>query len=272
MIICLKQRTLYQYCIKQCITGDGVTQTPATEAKVIHANVEACRIITNFLHSRTFSALVTSEEVTQNSYLLWNRVNESFSSLSFNSKAQIWRKLQKLAYNDSLKDFITNTQKCLSDIALVGIAVEDEILSFLILTRFPEEVHSLIEKVMLNTNTQGNPNAILNKLHEETLKEEALSKDSNKALVLKKAIHNDNFPSKIIHYCSNRKHTPLVTTHGPEKCWQLHPELRPERKQIEKEQRENFTIARACHRGSWTENKSFLALRNQELTWKAPKG
>ncbi|MBW0526241.1 hypothetical protein O181_065956 [Austropuccinia psidii MF-1] len=26
-----------------------------------------------------------------------------------------------------------------------------------------------------------------------------------------------------------------------------------------------------CHRGSWTENKSGLALRNQELTWRAPK-
>ncbi|MBW0497693.1 hypothetical protein O181_037408 [Austropuccinia psidii MF-1] len=123
------------------------------------------------------------------------------------------------------------------------MAVEGEILSFLILTEFPEEFHSLIENVMLKTNTQENPNAILNKLHEATLKKEVLSTDSNKALVLKKVIHNDHFLSKIIHYCSNRKHTPLVTTHGPEKCWQLHPELQPERKQREKEQNENFTIA-----------------------------
>ncbi|MBW0561690.1 hypothetical protein O181_101405 [Austropuccinia psidii MF-1] len=27
-----------------------------------------------------------------------------------------------------------------------------------------------------------------------------------------------------------------------------------------------------CHRGSWTESKSCLALRNQELTWRPPKG
>ncbi|MBW0527800.1 hypothetical protein O181_067515 [Austropuccinia psidii MF-1] len=239
MIICLKQRRLYQYCITQCVTGDGKTQTPALEAKVIDANAEACGIITNFLYSRTFSALVTSEEITQNSFLLWNKVNERFASLSFNSKAQIWSRFQKLIYEDNLKDFIANTQKCLSNIASVGIAVEDESLAFSILTKLPEEFHSLIEKVTLNADTQGNPDAILNVLHEAALKEEALLVDSTKALVLKK----DKFPSKIVHYCSNGRHNPLITTHRPEKFWQLHPKLKPERKQKDKEQRTNFTIA-----------------------------
>ncbi|MBW0464969.1 hypothetical protein O181_004684 [Austropuccinia psidii MF-1] len=99
----------------------------------------------------------------------------------------------------------------------------------------------MIEKVTLNAETQGNPDAILNVLHEANLKEEALSIDNNRALVIKK----DNFPSKIIHYCSNGKHNALVTTHGPEKCWQLHPELKPERQQKDKEKKVNFTIARA---------------------------
>ncbi|MBW0510313.1 hypothetical protein O181_050028 [Austropuccinia psidii MF-1] len=241
MIICLKQTRIYQYCIEQCIPGDGVTQTPAVEAKVVDANVEACGLITNFLDSRTFAAIVTSEEVTQNSYLLWKKVNERFASSTFNSKARIWSKFQKLTFDSNLKDFITNTQKCLSDIASVGIAVEEEILAFSILTKLPEEFHSLIEKVTLNAETQGNPDAILNVLHEASLKEEALSTDTTRALILKK----DNFPSKLVHYCSNSKHNPRVTTHGPEKCWQLHPELKPERRQKDKEQKANFTIARA---------------------------
>ncbi|MBW0587886.1 hypothetical protein O181_127601 [Austropuccinia psidii MF-1] len=241
MIICLQQRKLHQYCIEKCIPGDGVTQTPALEAKIIDANVEDCGLITNFLDSRTFSALVTSEEITQNSYFLWSKVNERFVSSIFNSKARIWSKFQKLTYNDSLKEFIENTQKCLNDILAVSIAVEDEILDFSILTQLPEEFHSLIEKVTLNAETKGNPDAILNVLHEAALKEEALSMDTNRALVLKK----DNFLSKAVHYCSNGKHNPLVTTHGPEKCWQLHLELKPEKRQKEKEQKENFTISRA---------------------------
>ncbi|MBW0487573.1 hypothetical protein O181_027288 [Austropuccinia psidii MF-1] len=226
MIICLKQRRLYQYCIKQCVPGDGETQTPAVEAKV-DANIEACGIITNFLDSRRFAALFTSEEITQNSFLLWNKVNKRFASSSFNSKAQVWSRFQKLTYEENLKDFIANTQKCLGDIASVGITVEDEILAFSILTKLPEEFHLLIGKATLNADTQGNPDAILNVLHESSLKEEELASEPTQGLVLKK----DEFPSKIFHYCSNGRHNPLVTTHTPEKCWQLHPELKPDRKQ-----------------------------------------
>ncbi|MBW0504969.1 hypothetical protein O181_044684 [Austropuccinia psidii MF-1] len=214
MNICLKKRRLYQYCIEQCIPGDGVTQKPTVEAKIIDANVEACSLITNFLDARTFAALVMSEEITQNSYLLWKKVNERFASSTFNSKARIWSKFKKLTYNSNLKYFIANTQKCLSDIASVGIAVEEEILSFSIINKLPEEFHSLIEQVTLNAETQGNTNAILNVFHEANLKEEALSTDTTRALILKK----DIFPSKIVHYCSNGEHNPLVTTHGPEKC------------------------------------------------------
>ncbi|MBW0498007.1 hypothetical protein O181_037722 [Austropuccinia psidii MF-1] len=169
MIICLNKRRLYKYCVKECIPGDGETQTPTVEA-----NVEACGIITNFMYSRTFAAIVTSEEITQNSYQLWKKVNERFASSSFNSKERIWSKFQKLTYEDNLKEFIANTRKCLSNMASVGISVEDEIFAFLILTKLPDEFHSLIEKVTLNAETQGNPNEILNVLHKAELKEEAL--------------------------------------------------------------------------------------------------
>ncbi|MBW0526258.1 hypothetical protein O181_065973 [Austropuccinia psidii MF-1] len=212
MIICLKLQRLYQYFIKQCVPGDEETRTLAVDA-----NVEACGIITNFMDSRTFAALVTSEDITQNHYLLWNKVNDQFAYFSFNSKTRVWS----------------------NDIASVGIAVEDEILAFSILTKLPDEFHSLLEKVILNAETQGNPDAILNVLHEAALKEEALSNDSTKALALNKI----NFPSKIVHYCSNGRHNPLVTTHGPEKFWQLHPELEPEKKKQDKEQKTNFTIS-----------------------------
>ncbi|MBW0515832.1 hypothetical protein O181_055547 [Austropuccinia psidii MF-1] len=98
-------------------------------------------------------------------------------------------------YDDNLKDFIKNTQKFLSDIGSVGINVEEKILAFSILTKLPEEFYSLIEKLALNADTQGNPNSILNLMHEATLKEESLSMDTTRAIFLKK----DNFPSNISH-------------------------------------------------------------------------
>ncbi|MBW0587351.1 hypothetical protein O181_127066 [Austropuccinia psidii MF-1] len=161
MIICLKHRRIYQYCIEQCIPGNGVTRTPTVKAKIINANVEACGLITNFLDSINLSALVTSEETTQNRYLLWKTVNKRFVSSTFNSKAKIWSKFKKLTSDDSLKYFIANTRKCLSDMASV---------------------------VTLNADTQGNPDAIINVLNEATLKEDALLIDTTRALVLKRIV------------------------------------------------------------------------------------
>ncbi|MBW0553901.1 hypothetical protein O181_093616 [Austropuccinia psidii MF-1] len=135
----------------------------------------------------------------------------------FNSKARIWSKVQKLMYDESLKDFIAKTQKFLNDTSAVGIAVEEDILAFSILTKLPEEFHFLIEKVILNAEAQGKPKTILNVLQEAALEEEELSMDTTRSLVLKK----DNFPSKIVHYFRNGKHNPLITTHVPKKCWQF---------------------------------------------------
>ncbi|MBW0551651.1 hypothetical protein O181_091366 [Austropuccinia psidii MF-1] len=111
------------------------------------------------------------------------------------------------------------------------IAVKDEILVFSIVTKLREEFHSLIEKDPLNANTQRNPDAILNKLHED-----ALSTDYIKDLALNK----EKFPSEISHYCSNGRHNPLVTTNGREKCWQLPPKLKCKRKRKNKEERRKF--------------------------------
>ncbi|MBW0573884.1 hypothetical protein O181_113599 [Austropuccinia psidii MF-1] len=76
--------------------------------------------------------------------------------------------------------------------ASVGISVEDEILSFSILTKLYHDLHSLIKKVTLNGETQGNPDAILKVLHEAALKEEALSIHSVKPL----ALTEESFSSK----------------------------------------------------------------------------
>ncbi|MBW0542368.1 hypothetical protein O181_082083 [Austropuccinia psidii MF-1] len=242
MIICWKQQRLYQYCVKKSVAGDGKTRMPAVEDKLIDANVEACGIITNLMGSRTFSALVTLEDITQNCHLLWNKVNKRCSSSSFNSKARVWSKFQKLTYKNNLKEFIANTRKCLSDKASVGIAVEDEILAFSILTKLPEEFHSLIENGTLNADTQGNFDTIINMLHEAALKEEALSTEPAKSL----ALNEENSPLKVVHYCSNGRHNPLVTTHGPDKCWQLHPELKSERKKEIKNKKQISPFPELC--------------------------
>ncbi|MBW0490279.1 hypothetical protein O181_029994 [Austropuccinia psidii MF-1] len=57
------------------------------------------------------------------------------------------------------------------------------------------------------------------------------------------ALNRKSFLSKIVHYCANGKHNPLVKSHGPKKFLQLHPELRTEPRT--KEAQSNFTVAQA---------------------------
>ncbi|MBW0483825.1 hypothetical protein O181_023540 [Austropuccinia psidii MF-1] len=100
----------------------------------------------------------------------------------------------------------------------------------------------LIEKVILNTKTQGSPDAILNLLHDAALKEEALKSSFDTNIDSRMALNRETFRSKTIHYCNNGRHNPLAS-HPPEKCWKLHPKKQLDRYQ--KDAKTNYTFARA---------------------------
>ncbi|MBW0590350.1 hypothetical protein O181_130065 [Austropuccinia psidii MF-1] len=124
-------------------------------------------------------------------------------------------------------------------VSQIGLEVGDIILALTILTKLPEEFQALIEKPTLNAKQQGNPNNVLKTLHEKAIKGEALSSESSKAV----ALNRKTFPSKTVHYCANGKHNQLVKSHRTKTFWQLHPELRSQRRK--KEAQSNFTLAQA---------------------------
>ncbi|MBW0540637.1 hypothetical protein O181_080352 [Austropuccinia psidii MF-1] len=99
----------------------------------------------------------------------------------------------------------------------VGIEVGTTTLAFAILTKLPNNFNSLIERVTLNTETQGSPDAILNLLHNASLKEEAPKSSVKTNIDSRMALNRETFRSKNIHYCSNSRHNPLVS-HPPEIC------------------------------------------------------
>ncbi|MBW0537778.1 hypothetical protein O181_077493, partial [Austropuccinia psidii MF-1] len=236
--IYLRQKKLLTYCNNPITPALDTTKPTKSESDDLDASNEACALITSTLDSRTFAELV-NEETSQNSHELWRRINERFASSSFNSKARVWSRFLKVVYQNDLRTFISECRRCLNEISSVGLEVGDIILAFTILTKLPEEFQPLIEKITLNAEQQGNPDNVLKTLHEMVLKGEALSNEPSKTI----ALNCETFPSKTVHYCANGKHNPLVKSHGPEKCWQLHPELRQERRT--REARSNFTVARA---------------------------
>ncbi|MBW0500660.1 hypothetical protein O181_040375 [Austropuccinia psidii MF-1] len=143
--------------------------------------------------------------------------------------ARIWIRFCRITYNGSLQSFISEFRQCLKKVISVKVEVGTPTLAFTILTKLQEEYHKIVEKATANTETLGNPNAILNLLHDVVLKEEALNlQNTNESL----ALNRDIFCSKTKHYCRDGKHNPLES-HPANQCWQLHPNLQPERQHRE---------------------------------------
>ncbi|MBW0488407.1 hypothetical protein O181_028122 [Austropuccinia psidii MF-1] len=130
----------------------------------------------------------------ENTYLLWSKITNCFSSSTFNSQARIWSRFSKITYNGNLQSFISELRQSLNEIKTVGIKVGIKTLAFAILTKLPNDFNSLIEKVMLNAKTQGSPDAILNLLHDATLKS---SIESN--MDSRMGLNREKFKSKTIH-------------------------------------------------------------------------
>ncbi|MBW0491555.1 hypothetical protein O181_031270 [Austropuccinia psidii MF-1] len=159
----------------------------AAEAKVINANIEICNMIANSLDS---------------------------------SQARKWRRFLKASYHGNLCKLNTECRRSLNEVKTIGVEVGTRALAFSILTKLPGKLQSLIGKVSLSTETQGNPDSILFLLPDVALKQEAMnhSESDRKAIELNIQLFN----SKTIHYCSSGQPNPLAN-HPIERFWQLHP-------------------------------------------------
>ncbi|MBW0561266.1 hypothetical protein O181_100981 [Austropuccinia psidii MF-1] len=216
--------------------GEDDARPSAAENKVIDANAETCNLIAGTLDSATFTEIFDDDETMENANLLWSKLTRRFASSTFNNQARIWMRFCRITYNGNLQSFISEIRQCLNEVITVKVEVGTPTVAFTILTKFPEEYHNVVEKVTTNTETLGNPNAILNLLHDVALKEEALqNQNDSQTLVL----NREMFCSKTINYCKDGRHNPLAS-HPAECCWQLHSEMRPEK--YNKEARVNLTI------------------------------
>ncbi|MBW0546121.1 hypothetical protein O181_085836 [Austropuccinia psidii MF-1] len=236
----LKHEKIYHHSVDATLPViEDDLRPSAAENKVIDANAETCNLIAGTLDSTTFTEIFDDDETMENANLLWSKLIKCFPSSTFNNQAQIWMRFCRINYNGNLQSFISEIRQCLNEVISMKVEVGTTTMALTILTKFTEEYHNVVEKVTTNTKTLGNLNAILNLLHNFGLKEEALQNQNNKQTLV---LNREVFQSKTIHYCKDGRHNPLAS-HPAECCWQLHPELQPEK--YNKEARVNLTIARA---------------------------
>ncbi|MBW0499511.1 hypothetical protein O181_039226 [Austropuccinia psidii MF-1] len=190
----LKHKNLYQNYVDEILPSvSSDTRPSVANNKIIDANAEAFNLIAGTLESTIFD----DDEMMENSYLLWNKLTNHFSSSTFNNKSRIWMRFFRITYNGILQTFISEIIQCLNEVLSDKVKVETATLTFTLLTKLPKEYHKIVKRVTSNIDILGSSNSILNLLHDVSPEEEAPNLQNTSQSV---ALNREAFLSNTIHY------------------------------------------------------------------------
>lgn len=201
---------------------------------------EAVDILMNYMSDTAFEAVVTPDN-EEDPHAIWLKIISRYASSSVNNKGRVWLKFMRYEYSGNLKTFITDINKMMNEIAIVNLGVPDDILSFSILAKLSEDLHNVVDNIIMNEIIVASPDATLTKLQEivhleESRKTKLLPTLTNKgnddqtdsaaALMHESKDKKKKVYRRNTNYCTAGKHNP-DSAHNADNCWQLHPELRP---------------------------------------------
>ncbi|MBW0489464.1 hypothetical protein O181_029179 [Austropuccinia psidii MF-1] len=115
------------------------------------------------------------------------------------------------------------------EISGIGINLPPDIMAYSILGKISRDCttyNHIIDSMVISMDASINPQKVLDKLS-DLLRHEHKKKDFKKQIKTEYNTNSEDFLFKIQYVSKNRKHNPKNTTHTTEKCWALHPELRP---------------------------------------------
>lgn len=206
---------------------------------------EAVDILMDFLGDVAFDSVITPSN-DEDPHAIWGKITSRYASTSVNNKGRVWLKFMRYEYNGNLKEFISDCTRMLNDVAIVKLGVPDDVLCYSILAKLSEDLHNVVDNIIMNESLVAHPDATLAKLQEIVFLEEsrktktkskepvsqkqtegeseaatALFKESSNSKGRKKK-KNTNRSAR----CAPGQHNEEAT-HDADHCWQLHPELRP---------------------------------------------
>lgn len=229
--IFLKHKNLLKYCLEEV----NPTLSGAAEANHMSKRTETALILISRISSEAFDAVIDIDNA-EDPYYIWKNILNRYASQSFNNKARIWLKFMRMEWSGDLKGFIQECRKMLNEVAMVKLGVPANVLCYSILAKLPKHMWTIVDTMVLNESLVSVPEATLSKLQEfvyaeESRKPEAktevtkIKEESASALYQQSNTRKFN-RTRNTNYCGQGKHNPL-SAHTEDKCWQLHPELKP---------------------------------------------
>jgi hypothetical protein len=184
------------------------------------------------MNKRCYNEVV--DKITSDSaYNLWNKISNQYASKSVVNCGRVFMKWSSLTYSGDLQKFINNMRSSLCDIETVKIAIPPSIISYVILGKLMEapELDQIVDKIVMIKESVETPYLVLNAL--QTFKTHHLNKKFSESSGTASAMFHSSltplgnpFPSKIIHYCGNKQHNPLCTSHTEDRCFHKYPHLK----------------------------------------------
>lgn len=199
---------------------------------------ETVDTLMNYMSATAFDAIITPAN-EEDPYAIWMKIQSRYASTSVNNKGRIWLRFMRYEFSGNLRVFIDNVAKMLNEIAVVKMKVPDDVLCYSILAKLSEEMHNIVDNIMMNDSLIANPEATLGKLREQMYLEESRKTKVNQPTKIKTdpvpdgaaaLIHEskEKRKKKVFSYrCSPEQHNPKATSHTANTCYQLHPHLHP---------------------------------------------
>ncbi|OAV97355.1 hypothetical protein PTTG_07215 [Puccinia triticina 1-1 BBBD Race 1] len=183
---------------------------------------EAAFIISSKIGDRLYHGIVTLQRAS-NGYAIWAKVKRMYGLNTIHNRIRATNKWNNLFFNGDLNQFLDHVELSLAEFASIGKVISEIDICGFIIAKISTKLPGLTDPLLTNEALQSDSEALIEKLrdlanHEELSHKPTHSERSATALASNsrvrppprcKKVHNSN------------------ATHQENKCWALHPHLRP---------------------------------------------
>ncbi|KNZ45955.1 hypothetical protein VP01_767g6 [Puccinia sorghi] len=204
-------------------------------------NAELTMLLLAKIDSVTHNNVVTADN-SESAQKLWASIKDRFASSQSSNRARMFNNFLYIKFReDGAETFVTDVKVAIKKLVDVGIELPQDILAYLVLFKFPDNLQSLKRQIM-HSDRDLNVEFVCNHLIQFNNESRAESKESNDApteaaLFNSRGNQNRNQENRRPNNpnqsggskCRSGHHNPKQdANHTSEKCWHLHPEIAPD--------------------------------------------
>lgn len=186
--------------------------------------------------SDSIRELLVNDNNRRDPVALWRDIKSHFASTKARNRGRVFSKLFSLScIGNDISEFINSAKKTLNELSAIGVQTDSEMIAHFLLHLLPLGFDTFKDMVIHTAEVTDTPlsvNSVINLLQQHVNNKKVQLSNPTSSTALSVQNFAQNAPSKngpVGRFkqpiCRDGKHNP-ATQHAPERCWQLHPELR----------------------------------------------